>query len=172
MKENKIIFVGGIHGVGKGAICKKICKSSNFIHITASEILKWNEISEPNNKRVSNIQSTQDRLLEGLSKIVKKGEGYLLDGHFCLLNSKNEVEKVPIETFNKISPKLIAVVTAEVGVTKERLEKRDNKSYNFDLLKSMQTCEIKYAQQISLKLKVPFIEIKDGNYHPLVKVIS
>ena len=172
MKENKIIFIGGIHGVGKGTICKKICKSSNFIHITASEILKWNEMSEPGNKRVSNIQSTQDRLLEGLSKIVKKGEGYLLDGHYCLLNEKKEIEKIPIETFKKISPKLIAVVTAEVGVIKERLEERDSKSYDFDLLKRMQIAEMEYAQQISSKLEVPFIEVKDGNYRPLIGIIQ
>ena len=41
---NYIIFIGGIHGVGKGTICKEIASKTDIIHITASEIIKWNEI--------------------------------------------------------------------------------------------------------------------------------
>ena len=46
-----LIFVGGIHGVGKGTICTEICSQTDLIHITASEVLKWNEISD----QVTNI---------------------------------------------------------------------------------------------------------------------
>ena len=168
---NNLIFIGGIHGVGKGTICHKICEQTGFVHITASEVLRWNEISKPDNKKVENIKSTQDRLISGLGKALKKNENYLLDGHFCLFNSEGKIEKVPMETFEKIAPKLIAIVTNEIDLIKKRLEKRNNKGYDFDLLKSMQTSEIKYAQQISSKLKVPFVEIKDGNYQPLIKII-
>ncbi len=166
-----LIFIGGIHGAGKGTICNKICEQTNLVHISASEILKWNEISKPDNKKVESIQDTQDRLITGLDKALKENESYLLDGHFCLFNSKGEVEKVPMEAFEKIAPKLIAVVTTEIDLIKERLKKRDNKEYNFDLLNSMQTSERKYAQQVSSKLEVPFVEIKDGNYQTLIKLI-
>ena len=171
MNGSKIIFVGGIHAVGKGTLFEKICKQTGFVHLTASEILKWTEISKPNNKKVNNTQATQDRLIAGLDKVLKKNESYLLDGHFCLLNSEAEVEKVPIETFEKIAPKLIAIITAEVNLIKERLEKRDKREYSFDLLKSMQTFEKEYAQQILSKLKVPFVEIKEGNYQSLIEIL-
>lgn len=168
---NNLIFIGGIHGVGKGTICNKICKQTDFVHITASEILKWNEISRPDNKKVENIQNTQDRLIAGLDKVLKKNENYLLDGHFCLFNSEGQVEKVPMETFEKIAPKLIVIVIAKIDLIKERLEKRDNKKYDFDLLKSMQTFEKEHAQKISSKLNVPFVEIKDGNYKSLIEIL-
>ena len=168
---NNLIFIGGIHGVGKGTICNKICEQTDFVHITASEILRWDEISKPDNKKVENIQNTQDRLIAGLDKALKENENYLLDGHFCLFNSVGQVEKVPMETFEKIAPKLIAIVTTKIDLIKERLEKRDNKEYDFDLLKSMQTSEREYSQQISLKLNVPFVEIKDGNYNSLIEIL-
>ena len=168
---NDLIFIGGIHGVGKGTICDKICEQTDFIHIIASEILRWDEISKPDNKKVENIQSTQDRLIAGLDKALKKNESYLLDGHFCLFNSEGQFEKVPMETFEKIAPKLIVLVTIKIDLIKERLEKRDNKRYDFDLLKNMQTSEKEYAQQISSKLNVPFVEIKDGNYQSLIEIL-
>ncbi len=168
---SNVIFIGGIHGVGKGTICNKFCEQTDFVHITASEILKWNEISASDNKKVENIQSTQDRLIAGLDKTLKKNERYLLDGHFCLFNAEGEIEKVPMETFERIAPILIVIVIAKIDVIKERLEKRDNKSYDFDLLKSMQNSEMEYAQHVSSKLSVPFVEIKDGDYQPLIKII-
>ena len=35
---------------GKGTICKEIVSKTDLIHITASEILKWNEINSSDNK--------------------------------------------------------------------------------------------------------------------------
>lgn len=169
---NNIIFVGGIHGVGKGTICNRICEVTDFVHLSASEILKWNEISQPGNKNVANIQSTQDSLLEGLKKTLQKNKSYLLDGHFCLFNSEGKVEKVPLEIFERISPKLIAVVTTDVQLIKERLERRDNKSYGFEILKLMQNMEKKYAKEIAFSLDTPFFEIKDGDYNSLIKKIT
>ena len=117
---SSLAFIGGIHGVGKGTICKEICSQTDLIHITASEVLKWNEISDLKNKNVEDIEDTQDRLVKGLERVVEKGKRYLLDGHFCLFNSKGEVERVPMATFKKISPSILLVVTAPTKLVKER----------------------------------------------------
>lgn len=79
-----IFFVGGIHGVGKGTICKEIASKTNLLHITASQILKWEEISDNNSKNVKSISSTQSRLITGLNKTIKKEENiYLTDIFAC-----------------------------------------------------------------------------------------
>jgi len=39
--NKEIIFIGGIHGVGKGTLCKRIASDLNIIHLSASEVLKW-----------------------------------------------------------------------------------------------------------------------------------
>lgn len=166
-----IIFIGGIHGVGKGTICKEISLKTDLIHITASEILKWDEISVSDNKLVTNINSTQERLILGLKNLIKRDEKYLLDGHFCLLNSNGIPSKIDEETFDQIKPKAIAIVVDNVEKTRKRLETRDGKIYDVKVLNQLQQMEIEYAKYIANKYSIPYIEINDGNYTQLMKII-
>lgn len=157
---NNIIFIGGIHGVGKGTICKEIASKTDLIHITASEILKWNEISSSDNKLVNNISSTQERLINGLKSLIKKDKQYMLDGHFCLLNSNGIPCKIDEDTFDSINPKIISIVIDDIGKIVDRLDKRDNKKYDIKILDELQKMEIEYAKYLSKKYSIPYIEIK------------
>jgi adenylate kinase len=168
----EIHFIGGIHGVGKGTICNKVRVQTTLVHLTASKLLKWNEISAMDNKKVENIQNTQDRIIAGLNNATKANESYLLDGHYCLFNADGEVEKVPLETFLKIAPKSITVVVDKVELIKQRLEKRDKKTYDFDVLSTMQNTEKEYAKEIAAHLDIPFIGLKNGDSQPLIDVIK
>ena len=64
MKTKQIVFIGGIHGVGKGTLCREIEKVIQVETISASDLLKWNEVSkEFGNKAVTNIN---DKALQQL----------------------------------------------------------------------------------------------------------
>lgn len=171
MTQN-FIFIGGIHGAGKGSICREICKQTNLVHLTASDVLKWSEISDIDNKKVKDIPSTQKRLIEGLRKLRNDKKNYLLDGHFCLFNSSGDIEKVGIETFKDIEPKLIAVVIADIGLIQTRLKKRDGKVYNTKTLDSMQTTELTHAIQIAAVLNVPFVKIVNKDIQEFTRALS
>ncbi|MGS2727940.1 ATP-binding protein [Psychroserpens sp. BH13MA-6] len=160
---NNIIFIGGIHGVGKGTICKELCQSFKFEHLSASKVLKWEEISGKRNKKVKNLNTTQDRLIYGLSQIIEPDKKYLLDGHFCLLNSDGKPEKVPENTFKKINPNAIIIITCDVQTILSRLENRDRMKYSLKILEDMQNLEIKFAQEISLRLNIPFFNVKTSD---------
>lgn len=166
-----IIFIGGIHGVGKGTICKKIALKTDLIHLTASQILKWEEISCIDNKLLKNISSTQDRLINGLKSLIKKNKKYLLDGHFCLLNSNEVPSRIDEETFDQINPKVIAIIIDDVEEIAKRLETRDGKIYDTKILDELQQMEIEYAKYLSSKYSIPYIEIKNGNYTQLIEII-
>jgi adenylate kinase len=150
-----IIFIGGIHGSGKGVICEKITSKFEIIHLTASEVLKWTEISEQNVKEVSNIQNTQHRLIDNLHKIIRSENKYLLDGHYCLLNKDGIPEKIPLETFREISPSKLVLIVASPQEIKTRLESRDSKIYALELIEDFQNLEIGFAKEISQALKIP-----------------
>ena len=167
-----IIFVGGIHGVGKGLICKLIATKMGINHLSSSEVLRWEEISQKSNKLVENLDFTQNRLINGLKKLIRENEIYLLDGHYCLLNSKTEPERVSEDTFQLIAPKIMAIVIEDVEIIHARLKKRDSMNYTLPLLKKMQDMEVNYAKYLSCKLKVPYIEIKNGDYNRLVENIK
>ncbi|MFH6962292.1 ATP-binding protein [Flavobacterium plurextorum] len=168
---DNIFFIGGIHGVGKGTICKEIASKSELIHITASEVLKWSEISSSDNKLVENISSTQEKLIFGLNNLVDRDKNYLLDGHFCLLNSLNAPCKIDEETFNILNPRVISIVIDDVEKIAKRLENRDDKKYDIKVLNELQNMEIDYAKYLSRKYSVPYIEITDNNYKQLLNII-
>lgn len=157
---DNIVFIGGIHGVGKSTICQQICRELNIEYLSASELLKWEDINDDTkNKKVKDIPFTQSRLIAGLSKTIQKGLFYLLDGHYCLLNEKAEVEKISIDIFIQINPKALGLILGDIKEIKTRLDLRDNKSYDLDCLKKMQNIELNYAKELSVTLKVPlFIE--------------
>jgi len=165
-----IFFIGGIHGVGKGTICKEIASKSELIHITASEVLKWSEISSSDNKLVGNISSTQEKLIFELNNLIDKNKKYLLDGHFCLLNSLNVPCKIDEETFDILNPRVISIVLDDVEKITKRLEDRDSKKYDIKVLNELKNMEIEYAKYLSRKYSVPYIEIMDNNYEQLLNI--
>jgi len=166
-KNRNIIFIGGIHGVGKGTICKKISVSKKITHLSASEVLKWDEISTKENKLVNNLETTQSRLIKGLDALIQNADTYLLDGHYCLLNSKNKPEKVSEKTFETIDPKVMAIVIEDTKIIYERLKQRDGTKYSLSLLNEMQEMEIDYAKYLSSKYNKPYVEIYNGNCNEL-----
>ncbi|WP_428743498.1 ATP-binding protein [Tenacibaculum sp.] len=168
MKHRKIIFIGGIHGVGKGTVCKELVQKLNFEHLSASEVLRWDEISNLKNKKVQNFNTTQDRLLTNLKKIVKPNKKYLLDGHFVLLNSHGEPEKINESTFFGIDPESIILLTCEPKLILERLQQRDQSKYKLNVLEKMQQMEIEHANYISKKLNIPLFINSDGKTNLII----
>lgn len=149
-----LIFIGGIHGVGKGTLCKKLSSSSKLIHLASSDLIKWSEISSVKNKTVNNVLNTQERLISGLEKQIIEDKKYLLDGHFCLLNSKNIPVVVPFETFKRINPKGIILVTEKIKLISQRLNNRDNVFYSQELLENFQNREKEQAKKTAEKLNI------------------
>ncbi len=152
---DNIVFIGGIHGVGKSTICRQICARTKLKYLSASELLRWKEInSEAENKKVTNIPATQDRLMIGLANSIERNKFYLLDGHYCLLNNQNEIVNVPLDTFRQINPISLNLIIGDITEIKNKLEKRDNIVYDQDLLRSMQESELYYANHLSKTLGV------------------
>jgi len=159
--KNDIIFIGGIHGVGKGTLCERIESELGIVHLSASEVLKWKDFNvDSSDKRVADIDATQDRLLKNLKGVVTPGKTYLLDGHFCLLNKESKIEKVPEEVFIGINPKKIIVVSETPEIIAKRLSQRDGRIYETSLLEKMQNTEIEYAQYIAGLLGLEMFEIQ------------
>lgn len=160
----KLIFIGGVHGVGKGTMCTEVAAALGFKHYTASELLKWKEVSEDEkNKKVGNIKQTQDRLIAGLQAAIKEEGNYILDGHFCLFNADGKVERVPENTFDRMSPQAFVVVTEEIKIIAKRLHDRDKKSYSMEELDSLQNMEAKYASDLAIRLGIPLLSVKSGD---------
>lgn len=171
---NNLAFIGGIHGVGKSTICKTICNNLKINYLSASDVIKWNELNEDvKNKKVNNIPHTQYLLIDGLSKLIEKEKFYLLDGHYCLLNKDNVITKIPYETFKMINPNsLHLIINDNISEIKFRIEKRDKRSYDYNLLENMQNMEIDYAKELSAKLDIRLSFGKENDYSQIERTIG
>jgi len=169
---NKIIFIGGIHGSGKGTICNQTSKDFEIPHFSCSKLLKWEELSSISNKKVDDFEVTQNRLLNGIRSNISPEKLTLLDGHFCLLNQEGTPEKIEEQTFTDINPILIAIVTEDVNTIHDRLENRDGNSYELDILDKMQQLEYSQAKAVSNLLTIPLIELNSKNIEEFHKFIK
>ena len=82
-----MIFVSGIHGVGKTYFCNMIKEKLGIRNFSASQLIA--EKRKRNfsvDKCVSDIDDNQLFLLDAINELRQAGEEFILDGHFCLFN--------------------------------------------------------------------------------------
>lgn len=145
--------------MGKTWFCKNLEDRMMIKHFSASQLIK--ELKKDHfvdtNKSVKNIDDNQELLLSAISQYVDRDLPVILDGHFCLLNSEQEIKQVPKETFVSISPfAIIALYDSIVNISK-KISNRDGVRYDFDLLSSFQDKEIKFSENIARYLRVPYL---------------
>jgi len=170
---SNIAFVGGIHGVGKSTICKNICRELDIEYLSASDLLKWKTISKDlKNKNVKDISDTQNRLITALSDVVQVDKFYLLDGHYCLLNNYNAVVNIPSDVFKQINPSSLNLILGDISEIKNRLEMRDNKIYEYELLEHLQNSELIYVRSLSKILNIPLNIGKNNDYSNILTSLS
>ncbi len=150
----EVIFVAGIHGVGKTYYCNSL--NDGIKNYSASDLIRNYKAIEQ--KTVINVEENQNYLLNALLKL--KDKKIYLDGHFCLLGEKNIIQKVPLDVFKEINIIKIILLYSEPDKIYKRLKNRDNKEYSLKLLEKFQNKEIEYGEEIACKLNIPLIKIK------------
>ena len=152
-----IIFIGGVHGVGKTYFRNKFLLSAGWYGVSASEIIKQKAGEVNINKRTAAIEDNQKLLQEGLSSIKQRFYRIALDGHFSLINKTGQVTLVSEDTFTGIEPSAIIVLTAPVEIIYDRLRARDDQKYTISFISSFQNQEIKYAKKVADRLRIPIL---------------
>ncbi len=154
--SHQVIFVGGIHGVGKSSFCTAMAKVLEFDHVSASNLIRVSG-KAPNfeQKRVDDIEENQDRLIRALQTYKSDYETILLDGHFCILGMKHEIQEIPSNTFIELAPKAILVLTESVTSICERINMRDSFMFDVNFVEKFQNAEIHHAKNISVLLQTP-----------------
>ena len=163
MRKYNITFIGGIHGVGKTTFCNKLIDEIGYIHYSASTLIrKYKEMSEKD-KSVAEIGKNQDVLLKAVQENFDGKSKYILDGHFCLLNKNNIVERISKNTFTALDLNGIIVLKENVVKIVERLKQRDDKEYDKELIEEFQVEELMYSKEIAQEMKIPYLLIDNGN---------
>lgn len=153
MDNKNIIFIAGVHGVGKTTFAKKKSMEKNINYYSSSKLIEKAKGELFKDKLAKDIENNQELLIKAVEIFIK--EESILDGHFCLLNSDFVITKISMDTYERLGLKSIIVLVDDVCSIVERLEKRDCKKYNIDLIEEFQLEEISYAKEVSKKLDIP-----------------
>lgn len=122
------IFIGGVHGVGKGSLCKRLVDYLMCEYVSASSLLNW----ATKTKQVKDVLRNQEILADLLQGHMQKEFSYVIDGHFALWNESNECIKVPLRTFTSLNLDAIIIATCASAVIQERLANRDDYEYKLE----------------------------------------
>jgi adenylate kinase len=156
-----IIFIAGIHGVGKTTVSQVMSKKLGIPHLSASNVIKEEHSFAVNetSKLVANVKGNQQLLINGLKKAAHN-HWILLDGHFTMRRkSDGELENVPIETFIDINVSAIVLYIDSPSDISDRLFIRDQIRQSKELLHLYQETEIAHAQYVAATLGVPLIKL-------------
>jgi adenylate kinase len=154
-----VIFLAGVHGVGKGFLGAPVAKSLGINHFTASTLIReekghstWGK-----DKHVTEINDNQLALIRAVSRHRESGQRILLDGHFVLFNQLGELEKIPIEVFSNLHLVGAITLTDEAMIVAKRLTERDSMMINLESIVELASEELLHARYVCSALSIPLI---------------
>ena len=158
-----MIFISGVHGVGKSYFCNLVKEATGIECYSASSLIKdRKKHGFPADKRVADIDENQLYLLAAVDDLRASVGEFLLDGHFCLLNTEGEITRIPLGTFTTLKPEAIVLLTEDPDIIAKRRQNRDNVEHKASDIKAFQDEEIKYAKEVAEILHVP-LKISTGS---------
>lgn len=146
-----MIFISGIHAVGKGYFCSLVKKELGIEAYSASDLIaKARNASFSSDKLVAEIEENQQYLLAAVQELRESGNDFILDGHFCLINKgTDQPERISLETFTTLKPEAIVLLTEKPEVIVERRKTRDGTDETPDHVEQFQNMEKQYAKEVA-----------------------
>lgn len=157
-----VIFVSGVHGVGKTTTCEQAAAEVDWIHRSASSIIREEKASAIQNKSksVKDIPGNQELLVKGLRKItIKTKANLLLDGHFTIQSDHSEIVKIDRSVFEALALDAVVLIHDTPENIAKRINDRDSVSTNFERIARHQNLEEEHAKEITEALAIPLLKI-------------
>lgn len=170
-----IVFVGGVHGVGKSTHCQHISQRTGLRWFMASALIKAEMQSAiaVGSKVVVDPIGNQELLLRGVRNCMSPDQGRaLLDGHFTLQNADGEIVAIDIDVLLRLGLERIIVIRDEAAAICSRLRERDGQDWSISQISAHQDTEINQAHDVATKLRIPVLLIDAFDPNGLEKAVE
>ena len=159
----KIIFVSGIHGVGKTTLCEQLKRHFSLGVYSSSQLIKKKSGFIGSDKKVipDIARRNQLLLLDAIREI--PDDTILLDGHFCLIDMDENIMSIDEDIFEQMDFISVINVRCSSELINVRLRHRDGYGYTLELLGRFQYQEAFLAKRYCLKHNVPIFEHDSGD---------
>lgn len=151
----QMVFVGGVHGVGKSTICRDVFDTLGYECVTASSLISAYGRETDHDKRVDHVEENQSLLLEALDKAKAMNGRMLLDGHYTLINAQGDIKPIDIEVFRAMRPSHLILIKGKPDEIANRLQSRDKKLWTKSFLAKFQEAEEANARHVAKTIGVP-----------------
>ncbi|HBP87251.1 MAG TPA: hypothetical protein DD706_06100 [Nitrospiraceae bacterium] len=171
----RVVFVGGVHGVGKSTCCQQASERNGLQWYTASSLINAERQSTINerSKEVLDPKGNQELLINGLDKLKTSGhERVILDGHFTLLRPGGEIIAVGIDVFAQLRLEIIVVFRDDPASICKRLGERDEQVWPISIVDGHQEAEINRAYVVASFLKIPIFTLPAFDVDGLVREVG
>lgn len=173
--SGKVIFVSGVHGVGKTSMCESYKANEMFTFQSAGQLIKAARAESciGQSKDVKNIDDNQQLLINAVSNIRNSGKLLLLDGHFAIWNDEHKPTAIETKVFIELGIDSIITIHDEPQLIAERINTRDEKSsLSAEEIDALQKLEIKQASQIANELNLPLTFLKAFEIESFKKLVN
>jgi len=159
---SKVIFVAGVHGVGKTSLCQAAAQARGIIHKSASELIREERASAiaVGTKAVRDIEGNQALLAKAIRRAVQAGKPLLIDGHFALLNGQGKPEALSASVFAELAIDAVILVRDRPSRIARRLAQRDHIATSTGEVTALQTPETNQAAKVCKELGLPLRRIQ------------
>jgi adenylate kinase len=145
-----MIFISGVHGVGKSYFCNMVKEATGIESYSASALITQKKhFGFAKDKLIPDIDDNQQYLLQAVSELRASGQSFILDGHFCLLNESGEITRIPYDIFTSLKPDAIILLTEASDIIAARRLKRDGIEASIQNIDAFQQEECTYAKEVA-----------------------
>ncbi|MES2880170.1 MAG: ATP-binding protein [Pseudomonadota bacterium] len=150
-----MIFLGGVHGVGKTSMCSGVVEKFGLKVVGASAIIRAEREYPSSDTRtaVANVGSNQDLLIRGMQRLITDAPGrYVMDGHFALRTLAGSIEEIDADVFRAIEVSGFICLFDDPAAIAQRLAARDGVVPEVSAIAELQSAELRSAELVSRTL--------------------
>lgn len=138
-----ILFVTGIHAVGKSTLCQTLSEYFSAPYYSASDIIKTERKSIETPRRYnSEIDKNASLFKVGIENLLPKHKNLIVDGHTVLLNEKQKPHLVEMSIFENLSIECVLLLVGNLELLVERWNQSSVSSISKNEIDIFQRLEI------------------------------
>lgn len=156
-----VIFLAGVHGVGKGFLGTPVAKALEISHFTASQLIREEKglATWGRDKKTSELDDNQLALIRAVSQKRLIHPSILLDGHFVLRNEQGILTPLETMVFRELHLTGVILLTEESNIIASRLAMRDKGETDLSTISELAEAESARARAVCHELGLPLTVI-------------
>jgi len=169
-----VIFLAGVHGVGKGFLGTPVANSMGITHLTASQLIREEKGQSTwgNDKKTSDLDDNQLALIRAIAQRRLIHPSILLDGHFVLRNAQGVLTPLATSVFKGLRLTGVILLTEEENVIAKRLALRDKGMPDVHAISELAAAELNHAQGVCTELELPLTKIHAPTLSSLTNAVT